>query len=74
MVDLATSFNYAVFIQPKHISNIISACLPHGQRVPFPKNCFACMIQTGAKGSEGVLWGGRVLTISTISGKLIQEL
>jgi len=36
----------------KEWGDTISACLPHGQRVPFPKNCFACMIQTGAKGSK----------------------
>lgn len=30
----------------------IDVCLPAGQLVPFPKNCFSAMINTGAKGSK----------------------
>lgn len=33
-------------------SNVISACLPAGARKPFPENCLALMIQSGAKGSS----------------------
>jgi DNA-directed RNA polymerase I subunit RPA1 len=33
-------------------SNVISACLPAGARKPFPDNCLALMIQSGAKGSS----------------------
>eukprot|EP00512_Aurantiochytrium_limacinum_P000745 CAMPEP_0171488598 /NCGR_PEP_ID=MMETSP0958-20121227/2288_1 /TAXON_ID=87120 /ORGANISM="Aurantiochytrium limacinum, Strain ATCCMYA-1381" /LENGTH=1959 /DNA_ID=CAMNT_0012021713 /DNA_START=133 /DNA_END=6012 /DNA_ORIENTATION=- len=32
-------------------SEIIKACLPQGQRKPFPANCFSLMVFTGAKGS-----------------------
>ena len=30
----------------------IDAILPKGQAVPFPKNCFSAMVNTGAKGSK----------------------
>ena len=33
-------------------SNMINQCIPVGQKLPFPKNCFAAMVQTGAKGSS----------------------
>jgi len=33
-------------------TNTIDACIPIGQRLAFPKNCFASMVQTGAKGSK----------------------
>jgi len=32
-------------------SDMIKQCIPSGQKVPFPKNCFSAMVQTGAKGS-----------------------
>ncbi|ETV70991.1 hypothetical protein H257_13721 [Aphanomyces astaci] len=32
-------------------SDIIKACLPHGQNKSFPANCFSLMVLTGAKGS-----------------------
>ena len=32
-------------------SDIIKLCLPHGQQVRFPKNCFSLMVLAGAKGS-----------------------
>jgi DNA-directed RNA polymerase I subunit RPA1 len=35
----------------KSNSDIIKACLPHGQTKAFPANCFSLMVLTGAKGS-----------------------
>ena len=32
-------------------SQLVAACLPSGQLIPFPKNNFAAMTSTGAKGS-----------------------
>ncbi|KAK8809591.1 hypothetical protein WA158_000534 [Blastocystis sp. Blastoise] len=32
-------------------SEIIQVCLPHGLILNFPKNCFSCLVQSGAKGS-----------------------
>ena len=33
-------------------SGMINKCIPIGQRLPVPRNCFASMVQTGAKGSK----------------------
>ncbi|CAJ1444201.1 unnamed protein product [Effrenium voratum] len=33
-------------------SGMINQCIPVGQRLPVPRNCFASMVQTGAKGSK----------------------
>jgi DNA-directed RNA polymerase I subunit RPA1 len=30
----------------------IDACIPAGQKLAFPRNCFSAMVQTGAKGSK----------------------
>eukprot|EP00931_Biecheleriopsis_adriatica_P040996 TRINITY_DN23485_c0_g1_i1.p1 TRINITY_DN23485_c0_g1~~TRINITY_DN23485_c0_g1_i1.p1 ORF type:complete len:1876 (+),score=482.94 TRINITY_DN23485_c0_g1_i1:83-5710(+) len=32
-------------------SGMINKCIPIGQKLPVPRNCFASMVQTGAKGS-----------------------
>eukprot|EP00929_Paragymnodinium_shiwhaense_P014932 TRINITY_DN12292_c0_g1_i1.p1 TRINITY_DN12292_c0_g1~~TRINITY_DN12292_c0_g1_i1.p1 ORF type:complete len:1825 (-),score=566.53 TRINITY_DN12292_c0_g1_i1:419-5893(-) len=31
---------------------VVNACFPAGTKLTFPKNCFAAMVQTGAKGSK----------------------
>mmetsp|Transcript_89860 Transcript_89860/g.155545 ORF Transcript_89860/g.155545 Transcript_89860/m.155545 type:complete len:1820 (-) Transcript_89860:78-5537(-) len=36
----------------KSWTGTIDACVPSGQRLPFPRNCFSAMVQTGAKGSK----------------------
>ncbi|CAE7227326.1 rpa1 [Symbiodinium sp. CCMP2592] len=33
-------------------SGMINKCIPIGQRLAVPRNCFASMVQTGAKGSK----------------------
>jgi len=33
-------------------SDLINMCIPIGQKLPFPRNCFSSMVQTGAKGSK----------------------
>ena len=38
-------------VTSKATSEIISACLPGGQRKAFPENCFSLMVMSGAKGS-----------------------
>lgn len=43
--------NYMKSIVSPISSEIIQACLPHGLILNFPKNCFSCMVQSGAKGS-----------------------
>ena len=36
-------------LAPQH-SKIVKACLPDGLGTPFPRNAFALMVTTGAKG------------------------
>ena len=48
-----------------HASKISASCLPGGQAVPFPRNQFALMTSTGAKGS--------VVNFSQISAMLGQQ-
>ena len=48
-----------------HASKIAAACLPGGQLKPFPRNQFALMTVTGAKGS--------IVNFSQISAMLGQQ-
>jgi len=32
--------------------DVIGVCIPKGQRLAFPKNCFSAMVNTGAKGGK----------------------